>query len=174
MAGSKKNIGRCLNCGLLLNDAGRCSTCDGYDAGKYRKSATIPNLARTKAAKTKDVSKKEVANVQLDFQSADGIKNKHLAHPAFLFNKFTKERFELSHSVSKIGRDRSNNIAINSDHHISRYQAWILHSKGKFWVEDLGSTNGTLVNGKPITVRMQIVAGDRITFGKTELIFVVD
>jgi hypothetical protein len=177
MAGSKKNIERCLNCGLLLNSAGRCSSCDGYNADTHRKSATIPDLARTKATKKKDVSKKEVkevADIQVDFQSADGIKNKHLTHPAFLFNKLTKERFELSHSVSKVGRDRSNNISINSDHHISRYHAWILHNKGKFWVEDLGSTNGTLINGKPIAERVQIVAGDRITFGKTELIFVVD
>ena len=172
MPGSKHNVERCAVCGLILTGNGLCPTCD---AAKIRKSATIPDLRRKKSAIKKSESKKSAkSDVEVDFQSSDDSKNIYLNSPAFLFNKTTKERFELSKTVSKVGRDQVNNISIVTDHHISRYHAWILHNKGKFWVEDLGSTNGTLVNGKPITIRVRLAAGDRITFGKTELIFVVD
>ena len=46
--------------------------------------------------------------------------------------------------------------------------------QGAYWVEDLGSTNGTLLNGEILSERRQIAPGDRLTFGKTELIFVVE
>ena len=96
------------------------------------------------------------------------------ARAAFLFNKLTSERYPLSQSVSKIGRDETNNISITNDHYISRHHAWVLQMQGGFWVEDLGSTNGTLLNGELLTERRQIFAGDRITFGKTELVFAVE
>jgi hypothetical protein len=93
---------------------------------------------------------------------------------AFLFNKATSERYPLSQSVSKIGRDETNNIPINNDHYISRHHAWVLQMQGGYWVEDLGSTNGTLLNGELLSERRQIFAGDRLTFGKTELVFAVE
>jgi pSer/pThr/pTyr-binding forkhead associated (FHA) protein len=76
--------------------------------------------------------------------------------------------------VSKIGRDQTNNISINADHYISRHHAWVLQMQGGYWVEDLGSTNGTLLNGEVLNERRQIFPGDKLTFGKTELVFVVE
>jgi len=172
MAGSKHNIERCPVCGLILTSGGLCPTCD---AAKISNRATIPDSARKRYAGVKDESKKGAkTDPKIDFQSTKDARNTQVASRAFLFNKTTKERYELSRIVSKVGRDQSNNISLAADHHTSRYHAWIFHNKGKFWVEDLGSTNGTLLNGKAITIRMPLNAGDRLTFGKTELIFVVD
>ncbi len=177
MAGKEHNIEHCLICGLLLASNGQCLVCD---AGKVSKSATIPDVGRKLYAKLKTETKKgdskkiQKIDNQAEFQSAGEVRSTQLSNPAFLFNKTTKERFELCRTVVKVGRDHTNDVAIAADHHISRYHAWILHSKGRFWVEDLGSTNGTLLNGKPVAVRALLAAGDRLTFGKTELIFVVD
>jgi pSer/pThr/pTyr-binding forkhead associated (FHA) protein len=38
-------------------------------------------------------------------------------------------------------------------------------------VEDLGSTNGTFVNGKRLTAPVKLSAGMTVTFGSTEAIF---
>lgn len=161
MAGSEVNIEHCLVCGSLLTSGGQCPSCD---AVKIKKSTAVADI---------DSQKNKILGQQAEFQSAEQGRSR-LPSPAFLFNKETKERFELSQTVSKVGRDHSNNISLPSDHYISRYHAWVFHNKGRFWVEDLESTNGTLINGRPITIRTQLTAGDRVTFGKTELIFVID
>jgi len=62
------------------------------------------------------------------------------SRPAFLYNKLTNERYPLQQSVSKIGRDQTNNISITNDHYISRHHAWVLQMQGGYWIEDLGST----------------------------------
>lgn len=93
---------------------------------------------------------------------------------AMLVNKETNERYPLSQSVSKIGRDKANNISLNNDSYISRHHAWVLFIKGNYFVEDLGSTNGTLLNGEVLSERKQIFPNDRIKFGRTELVFEIN
>ncbi len=96
------------------------------------------------------------------------------AEGAMLVNKETNERYSLGQSVSKIGRDKANNISLNNDSYISRHHAWVLFIKGNYFVEDLGSTNGTLLNGDVLSERRQIFPGDRIKFGRTELVFEIN
>jgi len=156
------SFSNCLVCNSALTSNGQCPACD---ASKINRNTAFADL---------DSKRNERLGVLGDFQAADNIRGQNAHCPAFLFNKTTKERFQLSQYVSKVGRDRSNNISIPDDHYISRYHAWVLQNKGKFWLEDLGSTNGTLLNGRPITIRVRLSAGDRLTFGKTELIFVVE
>jgi pSer/pThr/pTyr-binding forkhead associated (FHA) protein len=146
----------CARCGGLVNQEGRCSVCGitrdmGGDGGGR---SPQPERADIQMPRRTDSSKQ--------------------ARPAFLFNKLTNESFPLTQSVSKIGRDQTNNISLASDHYISRHHAWVLQMQGGYWVEDLGSTNGTLLNGEVLSERKQIFPGDRITFGKTELVFVVE
>lgn len=64
-------------------------------------------------------------------------------------------------SIIKIGRDNSNDIAINEPR-ISRNHAIITDLKdGNYEIKDLGSTNGTFVNGERITQKI-IVQGDKV------------
>ncbi len=63
-----------------------------------------------------------------------------------------------------IGRGRSADVVI-SEPTISRAHAAIGYDGEKFFVEDLGSTNGTAVNGKR-EQRMQLETGDEIRVGK--------
>ncbi len=93
---------------------------------------------------------------------------------AILFNRLTNQRFSLVQSVSKIGRDQTNHIPLTNDHYISRNHAWVLQMQGGYWIEDLGSTNGTMLNGELLRERQQINAGDLLTLGKTELVFLME
>jgi len=68
-----------------------------------------------------------------------------------------------------LGRSRDAGLRI-SDVNISRKHAEIRQEGDTFWVVDLGSTNGTLVNGKRID-RHRLRDGDRITLGSTEIVF---
>lgn len=107
-------------------------------------------------------------------EAVDKKKNGKGTKTALLINNITNERYPLTQSVTKIGRDQTNNISITQDHYISRHHAWILQMQGGYWVEDLGSTNGSMLNGEALSERKQIFPGDRLTFGKTELVFVVE
>ena len=97
--------------------------------------------------------------------------HKKLSEQAALINKETNEQFPLTQSVSKVGRDKTNTISLYNDSYVSRHHAWILLIKGKYYVEDLGSTNGTLLNGEVLAERKQLSSGDQLKFGRTELLF---
>jgi hypothetical protein len=151
-------IRQCTKCGGALNPDGSCSVC-GVSENPTRENEPISQAQARPAEIYPFASRRESPKSQ---------------RAAFLFNKSTSERFPLSHSVSKIGRDQTNNIPITDDHYISRHHAWVLQMQGGYWVEDLGSTNGTLLNGELLSERRQIFAGDRLTFGKTELVFAIE
>jgi hypothetical protein len=69
-----------------------------------------------------------------------------------------------------IGRSAENNIVI-SNPNVSRRHARLSRSENGFVVEDLGSTNGTLLDGAPID-RERIESGDELTFGGVTARFV--
>ena len=69
-----------------------------------------------------------------------------------------------------IGRDSSNSVSLD-DKLVSRKHAIIKKIKGVNFIRDLGSTNGTFVNGKQIPSEEYICLqpNDKITIGRTEL-----
>ncbi|CAA9405990.1 MAG: hypothetical protein AVDCRST_MAG22-1567 [uncultured Rubrobacteraceae bacterium] len=69
-----------------------------------------------------------------------------------------------------VGRSQENDITVN-DPNVSRRHARISRADDGFVVEDLGSTNGTLLDGAPID-RERIDSGDELTFGQTAARFV--
>ncbi len=64
-----------------------------------------------------------------------------------------------------LGRDLANDIAI-SDPEVSRRHARFLMQEDNVIIEDLGSTNGTFLNGQRIASPQQLRAGDVITLGE--------
>ena len=68
-----------------------------------------------------------------------------------------------------IGREDQCDITIN-DSSVSRKHASIESKDGRFLLQDLKSTNGTLVNGKSIDVHV-LNHGDKIRIGRTVLQF---
>ena len=70
-------------------------------------------------------------------------------------------------SDSKLGRDPSNNILLDKDTSASQFHARLDLDKGRIFVTDLGSANGTWVNGRRITSPTHLKHGDRIRLGNT-------
>jgi predicted component of type VI protein secretion system len=73
---------------------------------------------------------------------------------------------DLVEEVVMIGRDVGNTVVI-PDTEISRQHARLTRSPAGYVVEDLGSTNGTFVNGERISAARVLNPGDLIAFGET-------
>jgi predicted component of type VI protein secretion system len=69
-----------------------------------------------------------------------------------------------------VGRSQENDIVI-PDPNVSRKHARLSRADSGYVVEDLGSTNGTLLDGAPID-RERIESGDELTFGQSIARFV--
>lgn len=75
--------------------------------------------------------------------------------------------FEMGEGEHKlIGKGDSVAIRLNDDALVSRTHARISLERGVLWIEDLGSRNGTFINGKKIEKKTVIQAGDRVTLGQ--------
>lgn len=79
------------------------------------------------------------------------------------------ERFTLTESIITIGRHPDSNLVL-ADPNVSRNHAEIRPQGDRYAVVDLGSTNGTRVNG--VRVDSQVLEdGDELTFGNTRMRF---
>jgi len=71
-------------------------------------------------------------------------------------------------AVSSVGRDAGNDIVLN-DEAASAKHAIVSFADGEWWLEDAGSTNGTLLNGSRIWDRERFHYGDEIAVGRIAL-----
>jgi len=71
-------------------------------------------------------------------------------------------------AVSAIGRDAGNEIVLNDEAASARH-AIVSFADGEWWVEDAGSTNGTLLNSGRIWDRERLHYGDEIQVGRIGL-----
>lgn len=75
---------------------------------------------------------------------------------------------EVGPTGAAVGRAPDDTIAI-PDTQLSRHHARLDFSNGAFWLSDLGTTNGTHLNGARLTAPQEVHAGDRIAVGETVL-----
>lgn len=70
-----------------------------------------------------------------------------------------------------IGRSDDNVLVLDGDDYASGHHARVESGLDGTWVIDLGSTNGTYVNGERIEGRRRLHVGDLLQVGDTELRF---
>jgi pSer/pThr/pTyr-binding forkhead associated (FHA) protein len=66
-----------------------------------------------------------------------------------------------------VGRGAGCAIVLADDTYVSQLHARLFQQNGEGYVEDLGSTNGTFVNGKATTGATRLRRGDQVQFGQT-------
>lgn len=78
---------------------------------------------------------------------------------------------ELRDSKQYLGREQSNDIVLTDDEQVSGRHLRVFVRAGSYYLEDIGSTNGTFLNGERITGAVLLNSGDLIKVGKTILKF---
>jgi pSer/pThr/pTyr-binding forkhead associated (FHA) protein len=81
------------------------------------------------------------------------------------------EEYPLDSSALTIGRGGQNTVSIDGDEFASARHVRVEPRRDGVWVSDLGSTNGTFVNGVRIDRPRKLAAGDVVRAGETELRF---
>jgi len=79
------------------------------------------------------------------------------------------QAFALNKSIITIGREAGNDIVLESPQ-ISRYHTRLTLQGGVYVVEDMGSTNGTFLNGQRVSRPTPVTTGDLIGVGETILL----
>lgn len=83
------------------------------------------------------------------------------------FKEGTPKTVDLTKTRITIGRDGSNDQVLTAQG-VSGFHAEIQCEGGRAFLVDLGSTNGTWVNGRKITGRQELKAWDTVRFEKVE------
>ena len=81
------------------------------------------------------------------------------------------QEYELSAAPLTIGRGGQNDVQIEADEFASARHVRIEPRRDGVWVNDLGSTNGTFVNGVRVDRPRKLANGDVVRAGETELRF---
>jgi hypothetical protein len=77
-------------------------------------------------------------------------------------------RLELTHEPLTIGRGPLNDVQLDRDDFASGRHALVDPRRDGVWVEDLGSTNGSFVNGVRLTSSRRLAPGDVLRIGETD------
>ena len=86
--------------------------------------------------------------------------------------KFSGRELTPGQGVTTLGRTTENNVSFPDDSNVSRFHAEIEARGNEFCLIDLGSSNGTTINGTKVSGETYLKAGDRIMLGGTsEIIF---
>jgi len=78
-------------------------------------------------------------------------------------------RYHLDESVHSIGRTHANSIRLH-DTEVSRNHAELVRRGDTYVVRDLGSSNGTFVNGRLVSER-ELASGDKVQVGRSTLLY---
>jgi FHA domain len=122
---------------------------------------------------TKDIGGAPQESIILGAAEADEARAKHGVRPA-RFVAVTGPGLEKGSAIevaatTVVGRDAQAGIRLDGDDFASAQHARIELRDGGVWVEDLGSTNGTFVNGAKVKRKRRLRAGDAVRIGQTEL-----
>src|SRR3954471_12695729 len=80
------------------------------------------------------------------------------------------DQFALSRLRTTIGRSARSDLCI-PDAFASRLHAEIRKEGDAYWLIDLGSANGTRLNGSPVSAQIPLHSGYEVQIGETRILF---
>lgn len=80
-----------------------------------------------------------------------------------------RNKLSVHHNRAVVGRSADADVTIPNPN-VSRRHALLWRESERFWIADLGSANGTLVNGEPVFEVVEIVPADLILFGNASFL----
>src|SRR5688500_20340297 len=83
---------------------------------------------------------------------------------------FQTDKFVITRLRTTIGRSARSDICI-PDAFASRLHAEVRQEGDAYWLQDLGSANGTRYNGNNVTMPIPLISGGEIQIGETTIIF---
>lgn len=123
---------------------------------------------------------KIIRMIYMDINTMNGPKQVHGSFPYLkLINRRDRLEFDIDESyvlykkTTIMGRDKKNDIVLG-DPFVSGEHVRIIADEGLHFLEDLGSANGTYVNGEQISDVVVLKDGDRISLGHVDFLFVKD
>jgi pSer/pThr/pTyr-binding forkhead associated (FHA) protein len=95
------------------------------------------------------------------------------ARLAYLTGPKSSTAVDLTRSATVIGRDEGDIVTLDPE--TSRRHAVIeVMQDGSVWLQDLGSTNGTVTNGEPITSKVRLADRQEFTCGNSSFMLLQD
>jgi FHA domain-containing protein len=82
-----------------------------------------------------------------------------------------RTEFVLDSAGVTIGRSAQNDVALDDDEFASASHARVQPRQDGVWLEDVGSTNGTFLNGVKVSRPRKLTPGDLVRVGETDLQF---
>lgn len=115
--------------------------------------------------------------IYLDIKSINRMNRRQYNRPYLkLINRKEMLDFDIQEfydlgQITTIGRGKQNSIKL-LDRYISSNHAKIVQDEGEYFLEDVGSINGTYLNNEKIADVVKLKNGDRIGIGQVEFLFV--
>lgn len=140
------------------------------DAASTRRSCAVGEgygYELPEAGAPAESSPQEASRTRISGRGAAGLPDRGRPGQPYLVLRCGAGRerlFPLGDGKMIVGRSSSCDIVIE-DAGVSRRHAEIGREAGRFYVADLGSTNGTYVNGRKVS-RQLLADGDLVSFGK--------
>ena len=160
---------------LRFGEFGVTAKLTGPADGRREKDAPSDTSGQTRIFRTDDIASSGGGTGGAEGQGTAAISVEDAKR-----HGLARERVELvlddgpqaleGHGPWTVGRSQDNDVVVD-DPNVSRRHARLMRSENGFVVEDLGSTNGTLLDGAPID-RERIESGDELTFGQSVARFV--
>jgi pSer/pThr/pTyr-binding forkhead associated (FHA) protein len=132
---------------------------------------TTLNGTELRAGERRDLSHGDVIGLaELEFRFIDDHRDGVLSRLWVVAGVHRGKTFRIDQSEVSIGRAIENDVQF-PDRSVSRHHCRISRNRDAWWIEDMESTNGTIIGGAPVIARRKLSHGDTIVVGFSKFVF---